>query len=74
MQAFIENFLEKLVEMSFDAISGVKKIPRMAWEALESAKREQWGAGINKELARLREIEMWELTEDMPEGHMPISN
>ena len=70
----MEDFLEKLMGMSFEAISGVEKMPRMAWKALESAKGEQWGVAMDKELARLREKGTWELTEDMPEGHVPIGN
>ena len=73
-QAFMENFLEKLMEMSFEAISGVEKMLRMAWEALESAEGEQWGAAMDEELARLREMGTCELTENMPEGRVPISN
>jgi len=41
---------------------------------LESAEGEQWGAAIDKELVRLREMGTWELTENMLEGRMPISN
>ena len=70
----MEDFLEKLMEMSFEAISGVEKMPRTAWEALESAEGEQWGAAMDEELARLREMGTWELMEDMPEGHEPIGN
>jgi len=70
----MEDFLEKLMEMSFEAISGVEKMLRMAWEALESAEGEQWGAAMDEELARLREMGMWELTEDMPEECVPIGN
>jgi len=73
-QAFMEDFLEKLMEMSFEVISGVEKMPRKAWEALESAEGEQWGTAMDEELARLREMGMWELMEDMLEGHMPIGN
>jgi len=73
LQAFMEDFLEKLIEMSFEGISGVKML-RTAWEALESAEGEQWGTAMDEELARLREMGTWELTEDMPEGHVPISN
>ena len=73
-QAFMEDFLEKLVGMSFEAISGVKKMPRMAWEALESAEGERWSGAMDEELPRLREMGTWKLTGDMLEGHMPISN
>ena len=73
-QEFMEDFLEKLMEMSFEAISGVEKMPRMTWEALESAEGEQWGVAMDEELARLREMGMWELTKDMLEGHVPIGN
>jgi len=62
------------MEMSFEVISGVEKMPRTAWEALESAEGEQWGTAMDEELARLREMGMWELTEDMPEGCVPIGN
>jgi len=62
------------MEMSFEAISGVEKMPRTAWEALESAEGEQWGMAMDEELVRLREMGTWELTEDMLEGRVPISN
>jgi len=74
LQAFMKDFLEKLMEMSFEVISGVEKMPRKAWEALESAEGEQWGTAMDEELARLREMGTWELMEDMLEGHMPIGN
>jgi len=32
-QAFMEDFLEKLMEMSFEAISEMEKMLRMAWKA-----------------------------------------
>ena len=70
----MEDFLEKLMEMSFEVISGVEKMPRTAWEALESAEGEQWGVAMDKELARLREMGAWELMEDMPEGCVLIGN
>jgi len=73
-QAFMEDFLEKLMEMSFEVISGVEKMLRTAWEALESAEGEQWGVAMDEELARLREMGTWELTEDMPEERVPIGN
>jgi len=49
-------------------------MPRTAWEALESAEREQWGTAMDEELARLREMRTWELTEDMLEGRVLIGN
>jgi len=70
----MEDFLEKLMEMSFEMISEVEKMLRTAWEALKSAEREQWGVAMNEELVRLRKIETWEITEDMPEGCKPIGN
>ena len=73
-QAFMEDFLEKLMGMSFEAILGVEKMLRTAWEALESAEGEQWGAAMDEELAWLREMGMWELMENMPEGRVPIGN
>ena len=43
-------------------------------EALESAKEEQCSVAMDEELAKLREMEMWELTEDMLEGCVLIGN
>jgi len=70
----MEDFLEKLMEMSFEVILRVEKMPRTAWEALKSAEGEQWGAAMDEALARLREMETWELTENMPEGWVLIGN
>ena len=47
------------MEISFEAISGEEKMPRTAWEALESAEEEQWGVAMDEELVRLREMGMW---------------
>ena len=68
----MEDFLEKLMGMSFEAILKVEKMLRTAWEALESAKGEQWGMAMDEELARLREMGMWELMENMLEGCVPM--
>ena len=70
----MEDFLEKLTGMSFEAILEVEKMPRTAWEALESAEGEQWGMAMDEELAWLREMGTRELTENMPEGCVPIGN
>ena len=71
---FMEDFLEKLMEVSFDVISGVEKMPRTAEEALKSVEGEQWGTAMNEELMRLKEMGTWELTDDMPEEHELIGN
>ena len=62
------------MEVSFEAVAGVEKVPRTAEEALESSEGEQWSVAMDKELARLKEMGTWELTEDMPEGCEPIGN
>ena len=62
------------MEMSCEVISGEEKMPRMAWEALESAKGEQWEAAMDEELVRLRKMGTWELMKDMLEGWMLIGN
>ena len=41
---------------------------------MESAEGEQWGAEMDEELVRLREMETWELMKDMPEGCVLIGN
>ena len=64
----MEDFLEKLMEMSFEAVAGVEKMLRTAEEALESSEGEQWSMAMDKELTRLKNMGTWELMEDMPEG------
>ena len=70
----MEDFLEKLTGMSFEVITGMEKMPRTAEEAFESAEGEQWGTAMDEELTRLKEMQTWELTDDMPEGREPIGN
>ena len=73
-QGFMEDFLEEPMEMSFEAVAGVEKVPRTAEKALKCSEGEQWGAAMDEELARLKEMGTWELTENMPEGHKLIGN
>ena len=49
-QEFMEDFLERLMGKSFEAILEVERMLRIAEEALESAKGEQWGAAMDEEL------------------------